>query len=263
MQKLNLLETTRSGNRNCRPKEKEKVTAFSRALKTVLPFFAVLLSISGFAQISGIKTVGVGGDYATLTAAFSAVTTQQLNGNTDLTLLPTYNASAETFPLTVPASTATLTHTLRIYPTETGIEIGTDNPAGVFNFNGSTNVVIDGRVNATGTTAGLIFFNDNTLGFAMQFTNGSTNNTVQYCTIRGAKNNSATSGLLILLLQVLLLWGITIIQLAIVLFPVQQLHLGLLFRQLVLQVLLIQVTSLTIVVLPITFRIAYQLTGFC
>lgn len=66
--------------------------------------------------ICGPKTVGTGGDFATLTAAFAALNANELCGPVTLSLLDASYSSAETFPLVLnanPAASATNTVTIK------------------------------------------------------------------------------------------------------------------------------------------------------
>lgn len=102
------------------------------------------------ATLSGGKTVGAGGDYATLTAAVTALNAAQLNGPLTLTLTdPTYSAG-ETFPLTINAnvgSSSTNTVTIKPAPGISPVVTGTSGAACVFNLNGADWVTIDGSNN--------------------------------------------------------------------------------------------------------------------
>ncbi len=134
--------------------------------------------------ISGDKTIGPSGDYPTLTAAFDAINTNGLASHVNLILQSNYDASAETFPI-VPSPIGQANKTITIYPAVAGLSITSNNTTATFNLNGSKYIIIDGRVNATGTDADLVISNTSTSGVAIQFINDAANNTIQFCKIRG------------------------------------------------------------------------------
>ncbi len=88
---------------------------------------------------------------------------------------------------------------LNIYPTVTGLSVSGNLAAPLIDLNGADNVVIDGRLNATGTTKDLTINNTNTSATAgtstIRFINDATNNTVKYCSLKGSETD-ATSGIL-------------------------------------------------------------------
>ncbi|MDP3360030.1 MAG: hypothetical protein Q8S41_11870 [Lutibacter sp.] len=84
-----------------------------------------------------------------------------------------------------------------IYPTETGLSINGNLATPLIDLNGASNVTIDGRVNATGTTKDLSIVNSSTSSVAgtstIRFINGASNNNIKYNTIKGSET-LATSG---------------------------------------------------------------------
>jgi len=89
---------------------------------------------------------------------------------------------------------------LTIYPTATVTLSGTLAPAAnLIVLSGATNVTIDGRINATGSTNSLTIENDGasaTTGATILFQNEASNNTVKYCDVRGA--GTGTSGTILI-----------------------------------------------------------------
>jgi hypothetical protein len=147
--------------------------------------------------IGGVKTVGPGGDYATLTAAFAAINTNGLSGNVSLELQAGYLSSNEpAFP--IPTSGAIVGNsTVTIYPAVAGLSITSGSTTGTLNFNGGKNIIIDGRVGATGSTPNLVVENTNAgTSYAIQFINDANGNTVKYCNIR-SRNTSTSSGTIV------------------------------------------------------------------
>lgn len=143
------------------------------------------------------KTVGTtGADYATLGLAFTdinantggiftGVITLQIIDNTSETVTAQLNASANWTAM-------------NIYPTVTGKTIGGDLSSVLIKLSGATNVTIDGRLNATGSTRDLTIANtgglDLTYATTIRIDNGSSNNTIKYCSIKGSSTteNRAT-----------------------------------------------------------------------
>ena len=143
------------------------------------------------------KTVGTtGADYATLGLAFTdinantggiftGVITLQIIDNTTESATAQLNASANWTAM-------------NIYPTVTGKTIGGDLSNVLIKLYGAANVTIDGRLNATGSTRDLTISNtgglDLTQATTLRIDNGSSNNTIKYCTIKGSSTteNRAT-----------------------------------------------------------------------
>lgn len=104
--------------------------------------------------ISGIKTVGTGGDYDNLTTAFAAINASGLSGNVEFQLITGYPAVPETWPITGPGAAAAAGFTIKVYPTTvaTPLTIAGSSPAGLFNFNSTAKLTFDGRVNQAGAS---------------------------------------------------------------------------------------------------------------
>jgi hypothetical protein len=76
---------------------------------------------------------------------------------------------------------------LKIYPTTSGCIISGSVGGAILRFEGAHNVTVDGRVNQTGNADMTIVNNSTADGAsAIQFYNGSHNNTIKYCNIKGA-----------------------------------------------------------------------------
>lgn len=56
----------------------------------------------------------------------------------------------------------------------------------LLSFNSSTNAILDGRINGTGTLPDLVIANSASDGGDVAFANGSANNSVQYCNLQGS-----------------------------------------------------------------------------
>ncbi|MBL0046899.1 MAG: hypothetical protein IPP32_02210 [Bacteroidetes bacterium] len=149
--------------------------------------------------ISGTKTIP--GDYATLTAAISDITTNGLSGATVLELQAGYSSASETFPLTMPSSPCIgPVNSLTIRPATgaVGLSINSGNATGTINFNGSSFITIDGRPGGTGVTSELTLANTNAgTSYALNFSGDASGNTIKYCTIT-SRNTGAASGTIVL-----------------------------------------------------------------
>jgi len=144
--------------------------------------------------MSGTYTVGVGGNFTTLTAAVAAYNTACLNGPVVFSLIDNTYPS-ETFPITINANIyASATKTLTIKPaaTKTPVITGSSTVA-IIKFNGADYVTIDGSNTAGGTSKDLSLINTSTDDFtstivwlnSVDATNGATNNTLKNCVITG------------------------------------------------------------------------------
>lgn len=139
-------------------------------------------------------TVGSGGNYTTLKAAFDAINSGTLTGPVVLRLI---SSTIETTTATLNASGTGLANysSVNIYATGAGYSISGNVANPLINLNGADNVVIDGRVNATGTAANLAITNTNT-GFAactLRYINSAENNIVKYTTLSGSGSSAATA----------------------------------------------------------------------
>ncbi|MCF7788354.1 MAG: choice-of-anchor D domain-containing protein [Prosthecobacter sp.] len=163
----------------------------------IILFTVVALAIAipaHAAPLSGTKTIGPTGDYASVTAAIADVQAQTLGGALVLELQAAYVSTVETFPLTVPAlngASATNTLTLRPQSGATGLSISSSNTnAATVDLNGAQFVTIDGRPGGTGTAKQLTLANTSTSGVALRFINEGSNNTLRYLTIQGVNTNA-------------------------------------------------------------------------
>lgn len=143
--------------------------------------------------ISGTFSVGPTGNYSSITAALAATATG-ISGPVIFQLQSTYVSSVETFPLTISANSCygpTQTITIRPVAGATGLSITSANATGTIKFDGGDYVIIDGRPGGTGTTSQLTISNTVTTGYAIQFINSATNNTIKYCTVSGVATGTS------------------------------------------------------------------------
>lgn len=155
-------------------------------------------SIGGL--LGGTYTVGVTGNYATLTAAVNAYNTSCLTGAVTFSLIDT-TYPTETFPIIINANTyANSTNTLTIKPAVAGVTISGSSTSSILNVNGGDYVIIDGSIGSTansvcppssasrdltisntnaGTTSAVVWIN------STASLDSAINNTVQNCIITG------------------------------------------------------------------------------
>lgn len=169
---------------------------FGNNLKTVVFGWLLLLSSAGFAQIT--KTIGAtGGDYTTLKAAFDAINSGVLTGTITLQVID--NTTETTTAVLNASGTGSASYTsVIVYPTATGKTIsGTVNGA-LIDLDGADNVVIDGRVNQTGTK-NLTISNASVASTAgtstIRFINDASSNIIKYAYIKGSTLD-ATGGII-------------------------------------------------------------------
>lgn len=148
-------------------------------------------------SITGTKTVGPTGDYASITAALTDLASQGASGPVVLELQSNYVSSVETFPVVlshIPCMDATNTVTIRPASGATGLSITGSNATSLLTFSGSSNFIIDGRPGGTGSAD--LTINNTGNGPAILFSNGASNNTVQYSKILAA-STSTSSGVIL------------------------------------------------------------------
>ena len=149
------------------------------------------------APLSGTKSVGPTGNYASLTAAIADIQAQTVGGALILELQPAYVSTVETFPLTVPTlngASAVKTVTIRPASGSVGLSItSADTTAATVDLNGAAFVMLDGRPGGAGVAKQLAIENTSTGGVALRFINEASSNTVKHLTLQGV-NTSAFSG---------------------------------------------------------------------
>jgi len=143
--------------------------------------------------IASNATVGSGGNYSNVKAAFDAINAGILTGAITLQVI---SSTTETAMATLNASGTGVSNysSVLIYATGTGYAISGNVANPLLNINGADNVVIDGRVNATGTTASLAITNTNTGSSActIRLINSAENNAIRYTTLSGSGFSAAT-----------------------------------------------------------------------
>ncbi len=163
--------------------------------------FLVCLPCIQAAPLSGTKSVGPSGDYASLTVAIADVKTQTLSGPLVLELQPTYLSTVETFPLVFSNLTTTATNTLTVRPQTGAINLlitSADTTAATVDLNGGQFLTIDGRPGGVGSHAGsgggaasqLTIANTYIFGRSLRFINEASGNTITYTTLQSGNTNA-------------------------------------------------------------------------
>ncbi|MFP4368367.1 MAG: right-handed parallel beta-helix repeat-containing protein [Candidatus Kapaibacterium sp.] len=109
-----------------------------RKLLAILAAFAVIYTANAD-PLNGVYTVGTGGDFPSLIAAFDSVDVNGLDGPTELQIISDLDMTAEAV-----LGTRTDTHMLTITADEPVTITGSVNHGGVIKFEGSDYVTIDG-----------------------------------------------------------------------------------------------------------------------
>ncbi len=165
-------------------------------MKTVLALLAAIASPLSAAPLSGTKSIGPTGDYASIAAAIAEVQTLTLSGPLVLELEPSYLSSVETFPLVFGnlSTTAISSLTLRPQSGAIGLSISSnDTTAATVDLNGAQFLTLDGRPGGVGTAKQLTIANTSSSGRAVRFINEASNNTLRHLTLQGV-NTSASGG---------------------------------------------------------------------
>jgi hypothetical protein len=169
----------------------------SRASKMCLVLlFTIFFQQSIAQQVTLTATVGTAsGTFTTLKGAFDAINSGthkgdiaiKINATTSETLMATLNASG---------SGSAIYTSINIYPTTTGLSITGALATPLINLNGADNVIIDGRVNATGSAKDLTITNTSVAATpagvsTIRFIGDASSNTVKYCTLKGSTTDAA------------------------------------------------------------------------
>lgn len=141
--------------------------------------------------LNGTYTVGVGGDFSSLTAAVKAYNNAcSLDGPIIFELIDD-NYNAETFPISINNhADASAVITLTIRPSATAVPVIAGNTAQTIIFNGARFVSIDGRQGGTGSTRTLTLYSTLAGGTTFQFINDAKNDHVRYCNIWGGNTSN-------------------------------------------------------------------------
>lgn len=145
---------------------------------TILFLFIIFYNKAGAQTL-----VGTGQTYTTLKAAFDAINAGTLTGNIILQITSNITETASASLNASGSGSASYT-SVTINPGGGAARTVTGNIAtSLLSLNGADNVTVDG-LNSGGNS--LTFYNSNTTGVTILFTNDATNNIVTKCTVRGA-----------------------------------------------------------------------------
>ncbi|MBS0657621.1 MAG: choice-of-anchor D domain-containing protein [Verrucomicrobia bacterium] len=176
----------------------------SNAFGALNPYDLSLTANAVSAPLSGTRTVGPTGYYASLTHALQDLPVATLAGPLVLELQPTYSSAVETFPL-VFGNLATAANPLTIRPASGAPALSiTSADAITIDLNGAQYVTFDGRPGGVGTHNGsgvgavsrLSVANTNSSGVAVRFINEGRNNTLRYVTFASV-NATPISGTIV------------------------------------------------------------------
>jgi hypothetical protein len=129
--------------------------------RLIISFGVGLLSLAAIVNAQTTRTVGSGGNYTTLRAAFVAINSGTITGAITLQIISGTTETGSNVLNASGAGSANYT-SITIYPTGSGYTISGNLASPLIDLNGADNVTIDGRVNATGTAKDLIVTNTNT-----------------------------------------------------------------------------------------------------
>ena len=143
--------------------------------------------------LCGTFTVGPTGAYPSLTAAFAAVAANGVSCPLVFDLQAAYVSTVETFPLTIPFLGNNSANTITVRPQlgATNLTISS-NAVQTINFNGSGNIIFDGRPGSTGTIIQLTLANTSSFGAVVQVAGDATNIGLNYVNIRSVNTGTTT-----------------------------------------------------------------------
>jgi hypothetical protein len=149
--------------------------------------FVLLLNFVGFsfiyAQLSGLKTVGDGGDYSTLTDAVLDVNTNGLNGNAVFEIKDGYD---KTESVTIHSYPGNNQYTLTIRPEAGAAEVilRSETSLSPIQLDSTNNIIIDGQPGGVTESCALKLLNSYNENSAVIYVYNSKNTIIRYCYIR-------------------------------------------------------------------------------
>jgi hypothetical protein len=135
-----------------------------------------------FAQLSGLKTVGIGGDYATLSSAIADVNTNGLNGNTIFEIIDGYDR-VETDIINSYLGNELYTLTIRPEAGANQVILRVSSSI-LLELDSTNNIIIDGRPGGITDACALKFIHSNTGNSSTIYARNSKNTTIRNCSIR-------------------------------------------------------------------------------
>jgi len=169
-------------------------------MRILLFAIAFLLSIKSFSQpcnMQGVYKIGPGGNYATITAALTALRSNGVGGPVILEIKSNYiNITESVFFANIPCVSAANTITLR--PEAGAVNVKMSSVNSILFLSNSKYTIIDGRPGGTGTVSQLSIACTGATNNAIVFSDDAANNIVQYVNISGV-NTSANNGAVVFL----------------------------------------------------------------
>jgi hypothetical protein len=160
-------------------------------MKYILVLITSILFFSVRVLSQTILYVGEGGgEYSTIALAYAACS--GAGTNYIIEIKSTYT-NTESKPIAFPSNVAGSVIIRPHSSISSNLNISTATQTSVFNFTGGDNIIIDGRVNSSGTTSLLTIENTQAAysRYAIQFSGGSTVNALKYLTIKGSNTDTA------------------------------------------------------------------------
>ncbi|MDZ4666844.1 MAG: T9SS type A sorting domain-containing protein [bacterium] len=148
--------------------------------------------------LSGIKTICPSGcDYTSIGAACNDVRLKGVSGSLIFELTNTYNPIIESYPFSFGNLLTSTANSITLRPSNnvsTPIIFSTS-ASRTFEFNNTNYLTIDGKKGGVGTPEFIQICNQNSVGSAINFINGSENNTLTHCRVTGI-STSISSGVI-------------------------------------------------------------------
>ncbi|MGB5528934.1 MAG: hypothetical protein WBQ32_03115, partial [Ignavibacteriaceae bacterium] len=139
-------------------------------------------------------TIGLGGDFLTITEAIQSLVNQSISSPIILELLNTYNSTNEIFPIEIPLiNGSSQNNTITIRPALDATNINLISNTTIFSFHNTTFTTIDGRSGGIGEEKELSLINTSLNSSTILFLDGSYFNSIMYCNILGS-DTSSTDG---------------------------------------------------------------------
>ena len=133
------------------------------------------------------KTVGSGGDYATLYAAFNAIQSGTLTGEIVLEITSDLTETEASF-ISASGTFGWDYSSITVRPSVGSRKVSANISGPIFIISGGHNLTLDGQVGGTGGLTQLTF--ENTEGTIVTCSNNATNNTIKYCNLKGSSTNA-------------------------------------------------------------------------
>jgi hypothetical protein len=155
--------------------------------KLVLSTLLQLLASNYFFSQT-IRTIGTGGNYSTLSAAFADINNGLISGPIEFQLISSFT-EINTATLNASGTGSSSYSSVLIFPTAAGVQVSGSLAGGLLVLDGADNVTIDGRVNQSGgvnlviqNTAANSVLDNNTI----RLQNSSENNVFRYTIMKGS-----------------------------------------------------------------------------